>query len=1024
VDLTNSLPNHRSALKYIPEEPWNDSTLKNVDIASNYTNSSDMNIVAAGGGISSIYSLPNWQSSASSNSGRALPDVSFLAGNGFYGAVWGICTDLEVDGYGNPVGDCAPGATGNNFYLTGVGGTSAAAPAFAGMLALVKQKTGTRLGQADYVLYNLAKTAYSSVFHDVTTGDNSVFCTLNSPDCQIINASIYEYYLSGYNAGTGYDVASGLGSVNVGNLVSSWSGTSLATTSSTLQLDGSNTGITITHGQSVSVNASITSSSGTPTGSIGLVDSLSAATNPNSEDIADFTLASGTAAGSTTSLPGGTYQVSAHYSGSNTFAQSDSNAIPVTVNPETSSTTLKVAGIYDPSTGKPSSTPYYGFLYLLDAQPYGNSASAANPNGAATGSVTFHSGTTTLGTAPLSSQGVAELQTSIIPGGSNSLTASFPGDASFQTSTSASVSYSITPAITTLDTPAFTPFGPYYGANETLSVNLKVNSAGVAPTGTVTFMNGSDTIGTANMVGTAATASMLATGTATLTVNNLPAGSNTISAAFSGDSNYAGSVSPPVQLQILLNPTTLGFSPANSTVTVNQPLQFAVTPSPVSGLPLPTGTVQVYYNQTGGSVSSTLVNGVASITIPANTLTLGTYSLYVSYGGDKVYGSATTGYNVNVKSSGTVSPIVTIAPQSSITTFPVIVTVAIAGPNGDPVPTGSVTLSNPTAYFSYSQPLTSGSATFVLNGGLAYGPNTLTASYLGDNTYTAGTGTAAVTLPAPGTMYFNSSSTTIGVNQVDSVTVSVLTQPPFPPATGSITLSSGSYSSAATQVISGSAIITIPANSLTIGTDTLTATYSGDANYLGGMNSETLTVNSAPPGLALSGSDLTLLPGASTGNTASISITPSGGFTGSVALTAAITASPAGAQYMPTLSFGSTNPVAITGTAAGTATLTVSTTAPTTARLSTAPRGLYGSAGTLLALILLFGIPAHRRRCRSYLALLVLAILGYGAFGCGGGSAKTTGGGTSGTTPGTYTVTITGTSGALSTNATLHIIVQ
>jgi hypothetical protein len=127
---------------------------------------------------------------------------------------------------------------------------------------------------------------------------------------------------------------------------------------------------------------------------------------------------------------------------------------------------------------------------------------------------------------------------------------------------------------------------------------------------------------------------------------------------------------------------------------------------------------------------------------------------------------------------------------------------------------------------------------------------------------------------------------------------------------------------------------------------------------------------------------------------------------------------------MPTLSFGSTNPVAITGTAAGTATLTVSTTAPTTAGLNTAPRGLYGSAGTLLALILLFGIPAHRRRCRSYLALLVLAILGYGAFGCGGGSAKSTGGGTSGTTPGTYTVTITGTSGALSTNATLHIIVQ
>ncbi len=1025
VDLTNTLPNHRSALKYIPEEPWNDSTYPNVSIASNTSTSSYTNIVAGGGGVSSVYALPNWQSSASSSTGRGLPDVSLLAGNGYYGAVWGICTDLEVDNSGNPVADCAAGATGSNFNLTGIGGTSAAAPAFAGMLALVKQKTGTRLGQADYVIYNLAKTAYSSVFHDVTTGDNSVFCTLNSPNCQVINASIYEYYLSGYNAGVAYDLASGLGSVNAGKLVSSWSGTSLSTTTSTLQLNGSNAPITITHGQSVAVNGSVTSSGGTPAGSMGLVDNLSPATSPNGDGIATFALANGTVTGTTTALPGGSYQVSAHYSGSNTFAESDSNAISVTVHSETSSTSLKVAGIYDPTTGKASSTPYYGFIYLLDAQPYGNSASANNPNGAATGTMTFKSGSTSLGTAALSSEGVAELQTSTIPGGSDSLTASFPGDASFQASTSAAVPLSITPAITTLNTPTFIPFGAYFGANVTLSVTMTTNSAGAGPTGTVTFMNGSTSVGTANMVGTASTSSGPATGTAALTVNTLPGGSNTVTAVYSGDTNYAGSTSSSVDVTILANPTTLSFSPGNSTVVVNQPLQFTVTPSAVSGIPLPSGTVQVYYNPTGSNVSATLVNGVASITIPANTLSLGTYGLSVVYSGDKAYQGSTAAYFITVKSSGTVLPTVAISVPGSITTSPVTVTVAITGPSGNPVPTGSVTLTNPNLYLS-TQTLNNGMATFVVYG-LAYGPNTLTASYLGDTTYTAGSSSTIVTLPAPGVMYFDPTSATIAVSQAYSLKISVLTQPPFPAATGSITLSSGTYTSAATPLTSGSTTITVPANSLALGTDTLTATYSGDANYLPWVNSETVVVNSVPPGVTLSGTNITVVAGGTTGNTAAISVTPSGGFTGSVTLAAAITSSPAGAQHLPTFSFGSTNPVSITGTTAGTATLTVSTTAPTTAALSKPEsRGVYGGAGTLLALMVLLGIPAQRKRWRRYVAVMFLGIFAYGASGCGGSSSggTTGGGGSPGTTSGTYAVTITGTSGSITATTTLNVTVQ
>ncbi len=171
VDLSNTISNHRSALSYIPEEPWNNSTVTNGSLAENKpissvtgNNQSD-SIAAGGGGVSSVYAAPSWQSGFANPSGRNLPDVSFLAGNGFYGALWGICTDQDSAG-----ADCAAGATGNSFNLTGVGGTSAAAPAFAGILALAKQKAGVRLGQADYVLYDLASMKYAAVFHDINAG--------------------------------------------------------------------------------------------------------------------------------------------------------------------------------------------------------------------------------------------------------------------------------------------------------------------------------------------------------------------------------------------------------------------------------------------------------------------------------------------------------------------------------------------------------------------------------------------------------------------------------------------------------------------------------------------------------------------------------------------------------------------------------------------------------------------------------------------------------------------------------------
>ncbi|HET6168822.1 MAG TPA: Ig-like domain repeat protein [Terracidiphilus sp.] len=733
VDVTNSLPNHRSALKYIPEEPWNDSTEPNSSIAANkplstLSGGSD-NIVAAGGGLSTVYAMPAWQTGFGAAGGRNIPDVSLLAGNGFYGAVWGICTDLDTDSTGTPIADCAAGATGSNFNLTGVGGTSAAAPAFAGMLALAKQKAGSRLGQADTVLYNLANSKYATVFHDVTAGDNSVNCTAATLNCAA-NPLSYDF-LTGYNAATGYDEASGLGSVDATQMLSNWAAAGLASTTSSLKLNGAATALTITHGQSVTVSATVTSGTGTPSGDVALVDNLSAATLPNNESIALFTLAGGTATGATTALPGGTYQVSAHYGGSSTFADSDSNAIPVTVGAESSSTKLSVVGYYDPATGNPSATPYYGLIYVFDAQPYGNSASAASPNGIATGTITFKNGTATLGSATIDSSGTAELQTTALAAGSGSFTAAFPGDASFQASTSSALPLTVVPAITAVSTPSLQP-GQFVsaGTSITMSIAVSSDSAGAAPTGTVTFQNGSSTVGTVPLVGSAGSSAALAGGTASFSTTSLPVGSDNITAVYSGDGNYAGATSAAVPVTVQKVTPALTVTPSSPSIPVNDFLQVTVTPTPASGLPLPTGTVTVGM---AGALQPpvTLANGTATVTIPANTLPMGADTILGSYSGDANYQlvSATTSVTVTAAAppgltlSGTS---VTIVPGATTSNSSTITLAPTGGFTGSVTLTAAITNSPvgavhpPTFSFGSTSPVsltgaTNGTATLTIS---------------------------------------------------------------------------------------------------------------------------------------------------------------------------------------------------------------------------------------------------------------------------------------------------------------------
>ena len=191
-----------------------------------------------------------------------------------------------------------------------------------------------------------------------------------------------------------------------------------------------------------------------------------------------------------------------------------------------------------------------------------------------------------------------------------------------------------------------------------------------------------------------------------------------------------------------------------------------------------------------------------------------------------------------------------------------------------------------------------------------------------------------------------------------------------------------------------------------------------------------LPASAVTPDFSITGTAVTVFQGATTGNASTITVTPVGGFTGSVALTAAVTSSPANSVVPPTLSFGTTTPVNITGAGAGTATLTISTTSPSSPGCTNVAADSrtflsYTAGGAALACILLFGIPARKQIWRTLPGMLFLLIaLTSGTLACSGQQQMIACPAVirAGTTPGAYTVTGTSTSTTTTGTVTLTVL--
>jgi hypothetical protein len=434
-------PISETALSYIPENVWNESSLTN-GLWSSSGGASAGNLLS-GFGTTGGVPKPSWQSGLSSipnDNVRDLPDVSLTAaGHDPYL----LCLE----------GSCEPNSQGELFVYF-ISGTSASAPSFAGIMALIDQKTGTaqwtRGGLANYYLYRLAAMqssypaqcdgsntstppATSCVFNDVTVGSNVV------PGEQGTQ----------YQAGVGYDLTTGLGSMNVNNLADQWSTATFNPTTTSLTLNNGAV-INVVHGQPlpISVNVSPNSGGGTPTGNVEMVlYPTESVTQSDELSLGLLPLNAGVFNGSIYTIPGSTIgSVFAHYGGDATYAPSNSTSVSVAVMPEPSTLSLSMLA-YD-ATGNPlSGAPWpFGSLVYVRADVAGQSG-----YGIPTGSVTFSD---TFGAIPggstfgLNSQGNTANPNGVFnfDAGTHTISASYTGDPSFNASSSTqSQTFTISP---------------------------------------------------------------------------------------------------------------------------------------------------------------------------------------------------------------------------------------------------------------------------------------------------------------------------------------------------------------------------------------------------------------------------------------------------------------------------------------------------------------------------------------------------------------------------------------------------
>ncbi len=316
---------------YIPEISWNDEAYL-ISVGGS-------GLSASGGGPSALFTKPTWQAGVPgipSDGKRDVPDVSFYASPSFPGYLY--CTSDQSDWSPGGPGSPAQAASCNSGFrdsstqdLTIAGGTSFAAPVFAGMMAILNQSSGYTTGQGliNPKLYSLASnaTTYVAAFHDVTSGNNE--CLAGTTYCSTSSGST-----TNYSAGTGYDLVTGLGSVDLNALATAWTASTTSPIATSTTVAASSATPALNANDTFTITVASSTGATIPTGTVavtvdgGTATSFPLGTNGIYADMLAFTTA-------------GPHTVVAQYSGDSTHAAS-TGAVTVTVPGSTTPGTFKL----------------------------------------------------------------------------------------------------------------------------------------------------------------------------------------------------------------------------------------------------------------------------------------------------------------------------------------------------------------------------------------------------------------------------------------------------------------------------------------------------------------------------------------------------------------------------------------------------------------------------------------------------------------------------------------------------------
>jgi Pro-kumamolisin, activation domain/Bacterial Ig-like domain (group 3) len=583
---------------------------------------------AGGGGSSTLYSVPAWQplpaqdvsaSGVSSHSSRLLPDVALpTAVDGSLNLGLAFCL-------GGPASSGA-GPTACNVVRSG--GSAVAAALFAGIAAVIAEKNGPQGNLAAH-LYKLS--GRSGVFDDIEQGNARLFCEAGSAGCDASGQI-------GFSAAAGYDLATGLGSVNAEKLLGEWAkpeATGTGATSVLLTVSPMVQNNTYNPSAQITFAASVTSltSGATPTGTVTFSDATSSATitiggsavTLDSTGKASVTVNSG--------LPVGGNNVTAQYSGDANYAAAASSP-PFVVTIAKSQTTPAISAPAAVAAGASftatvtitAGTPPEGSLPPGGAVTMAvDGVATATANLSTTAGVT--SATFTL-TAPTTS-------------GSHNLQTTYPGDSNYSSSV-ATVAFTISKAAT-ITTLTATPGVLTPGTTETLTASVAPLSSGTTTftiTGTVAFFDGSVLLGTAPLSSNSASLTGVSLSTSV---------SHSLTAVYSGDSSWATSTSNPVVLTpiLLADSVTLTVSPPTTAPGQVVTLIATVTPANAPATTSeqnPTGNV-IFYN--GATIVGTVAltagpNHTATATLLNAALPSGTDVLTAYYVGDSFYEANTS----------------------------------------------------------------------------------------------------------------------------------------------------------------------------------------------------------------------------------------------------------------------------------------------------------------------------------------------------------------------------------------------